>query len=177
VTELSTAVISDDELYRYSLTRRWDEGKLLCWIMLNPSTADAMRDDPTIRRVRGFTKREGYPGFAVVNLFALRVTRPIHLLDHPDPVGPDNDVTIRNHVEHAANVVIAWGANGSLFHRDEAVLRMIDSSLEWSPLCLGHTGKAQPRHPLYVAGNQPFLFYDSLTKPDPIDDATGQGRR
>ena len=77
---LSEAVISQDERHRYSLTRRWGDGpRVCCWIMLNPSTADATTDDPTIRRCIGFTHDWGYDALTVVNLYAWRATDPADL--------------------------------------------------------------------------------------------------
>ena len=77
---LSEAVISQDERHRYSLTRRWGDGpRVCCWIMLNPSTADATTDDPTIRRCIGFTHAWGYDALTVVNLYAWRATDPADL--------------------------------------------------------------------------------------------------
>src|ERR1700722_11579781 len=96
------AVISEDGLYRYVLSRRWADGPVLPWIMLNPSTADASRNDPTLTRVIRQTIRRRlrgipYGGACVLNLYALRSPDPSVLRDaqwrgDPDPVGPDNDM-------------------------------------------------------------------------------------
>lgn len=86
------AVISDCGQYRYLLSRDWESGlQRLVFIGLNPSTADAEIDDPTIRRLIGFSKAWGYGGFDIVNLFALRSKDPKMLCDHDDPIGPLND--------------------------------------------------------------------------------------
>jgi len=82
-----SAVLSDCGTYRYSLTRRWSPGPLLGWVMLNPSRADALVDDPTIRRCVGFARRWGFAGIVVRNLYALRATDPRELSRHPAPVG------------------------------------------------------------------------------------------
>ena len=84
----STAVISQDGLYRYHLERRWSDAPFLTFVMLNPSTADAEIDDPTIRRCVGFSKREGAGGIAVVNLYAFRATSPADLRQASAPYGP-----------------------------------------------------------------------------------------
>src|SRR5258708_25884820 len=84
------AVLSDDLVYRYELTRRWDSRPMVTWVMLNPSIADAEVDDLTVTKCCGFTQRWGWGGIRVVNLFALRATNPKELHDHPDPVGPKN---------------------------------------------------------------------------------------
>lgn len=86
-----TAIISEDEKYRYQLSRCWDETKpRILFIMLNPSTADANIDDPTIRRVISFAKSWGYGGVYVGNLFAFRSTDPKGLKQIADPVGENN---------------------------------------------------------------------------------------
>ena len=90
-------------VYRYLLTRRWGTVPAMVWIMLNPSTADAFAEDPTIRRCLIFAHREGCGGLTVVNLFALRSTDPKALTRHPDPVGPANDTFIRGHCAPAGN--------------------------------------------------------------------------
>src|SRR5262249_14212908 len=90
------AVISDCGRYRYSLTRRWGDAAepRALFVMLNPSTADAEQDDPTIRRCIGFAKAWGMGSLEVVNLYALRATDPAALLSAPDPIGPKNDTMI-----------------------------------------------------------------------------------
>jgi hypothetical protein len=127
----------------------------MVWVMLNPSTADADVDDPTIRRCINFAKREGCGSIEVINLYALRTTKPEHLLDHPDPVGPGNrawwDVVLGRQGLHS--VVAAWGAGAS-------ELRLPPSTNHgcyhpgWQ--CLGHTKAGFPRHPLYVKAATPF---------------------
>ena len=152
------ASLSPDGLYRYRLTRRWDdEGQMAVWVMLNPSTADALVDDPTIRRVRGFTKGWGYAGFTVVNLYAYRSTDPKGLRDAAeagvDPVGPDNDRVIRGAVEGARLVVAAWGALRPWMAT--RVVRLLQGPLADANLyCLGPRTKSHhPRHPLYLPGD------------------------
>src|SRR5436309_3459089 len=122
MTDWPAAVISPDGLYRYILTRRWSaEGKTVVFIGLNPSTADDVRDDPTIRRCIGFAKSWGGSTLIMVNLFALRSTDPLALLRASDPVGPQNDSWLRSAV-HAADVSIAaWGVHGTLLGRADAV--------------------------------------------------------
>lgn len=71
------AVFSDDRVYRYQLRRCWDVTEpIVAFVMLNPSTADAIEDDPTVRRCIGFAKNWGYGALLVGNLFAARTTRP-----------------------------------------------------------------------------------------------------
>ena len=141
--------------YRYWLRRAWSSGALVCWIMLNPSTADATTDDPTIRRCIGFTKAWGYGGLVVVNLFALRATDPKALRlpynysqsDYLGVVGPFNDEAIVEECDRAALVVAAWGNHGALYDRANDVLERIYPRPVHH---LGLTKMNQPRHPLYV---------------------------
>lgn len=148
----SRATISDDGVYRFELARRWAPGHLALWVMLNPSTADADADDPTIRRCVGFTKRLGLGGLVVVNLFALRATNPKALRTHPDPVGEGNDGYIRRWSESSkVNIIIAaWGRHGSLLDRSVGVSGTLihEDRRVW---CLGRTKSGEPRHPLYLS--------------------------
>src|SRR5438874_3143651 len=136
--------------YRYWLTRTWDERRpALCWLMLNPSTADAARDDPTIRRCVGLARRWDHGGIVVVNLFAWRATDPVELARAADPVGPNNDRALRRRAA-GLRLIAAWGCRGGLLGRAESVLKLLENRcLE----CLGVTAAGQPRHPLYVSGD------------------------
>ena len=115
--------------------------------MLNPSTADASRDDPTIRRCVGFARRWRFGGVVVVNLFALRATEPRALREALRPIGRANDRHIRRAAARAAVVVIAWGAHGVFGERARAVERMLSRR---ELRCLGRTRSGEPRHPLYL---------------------------
>ena len=106
------ATFSADRRYRYRLWREWDRSRaVVAFVMLNPSTADASRDDPTIRRCIGFARAWGFGGVEVANLFALRATDPRHLRGVPDPVGPRNARSLKLALAHASLVVVAWGAD------------------------------------------------------------------
>lgn len=154
---------SADGLYRYDLTREWiteqrcPEGVL--WIMLNPSTATDTRNDPTIRRCQDFTARWGYSHMAVVNLYALRTTKPEHLNDHPDPVGPENARTIRQWIQNPTIdlVIAAWGATAG---KVKVVAPLAVDLMVWTAgrhlYCLGQNADGSPKHPLYIAAKTPF---------------------
>ncbi|MFK0288303.1 DUF1643 domain-containing protein [Streptomyces sp. NPDC090499] len=155
----AAAVFDAGRTYRYLLTRIWDPAKApLVWVMLNPSTADAFVEDPTIRRCLSFAQREGAGGIVVVNLFALRSTDPRALRHHADPVGRYNDAFIRQAVRTGGRVVAAWGAGGAEHGRGTAVAASLGA--QGVPVaCLGTTSTGQPRHPLYVPGSavlQPY---------------------
>jgi hypothetical protein len=152
-----SAVFSDDGTYRYRLTRTWGySGRHAVWIMLNPSTAEALADDPTIRRCTGFSKAWGLDGLVVVNLFALRATDPRELARHPDPVGPENDRFIQQAIGPCRVVVAAWGAS-RLAARRGALLRWALTRSCDDVLCLGVAKDGEPRHPLFVRGGQPLV--------------------
>jgi hypothetical protein len=98
--------------YRYTLVRRWSarllEEPRIVWVMLNPSTADGTEDDPTLRKVVGFSKRWGYGSALVVNLAALRATDPRELRAAEDPVGIENPGWLWRAL-HGSPVIAAWG--------------------------------------------------------------------
>ena len=110
--------------YRYLLTRRWGLGPAALFVMLNPSTADDVDDDPTIRRCVGFARRWRLGGLEVVNLYALRATDPRDLFAHRAPVGRDNDDAISDAVARAAHIVVAWGVHG--LRDPRRVARVVD---------------------------------------------------
>lgn len=120
----------------------------MCWIMLNPSTADAALDDPTIRRCIGFSQRWGFGGLVVVNLFALRATDPKELLKHRSPIGDRNDAFIKMAIEGCALTVCAWGTAGNFMQRDEQVKNLLNGH---KPVHLGLTKNGHPKHPLYLS--------------------------
>ena len=150
-----TASFDDLGTYRYRLTRIWDGDRPeVIWVMLNPSTADATSDDPTIRRVVGFSRSWGFGSAVVVNLFALMATSPADLVTHPTPVGPGNDEEILA-ATSAAEVVVAWGNHGTVPNPDTGVsraheVRDLVANGRSRLMCLGTTGAGQPRHPLYL---------------------------
>ncbi len=158
-----TAMISADGRYRYLLTRALHtpgtgRGQLL-WIMLNPSTADAQVDDPTIRRCIGFTERLGYTSLAVVNLYAFRTAKPADLWRTRYPLGPDNDTVLRRSIREAARVVVAWGAGiKGRMHRVTSVVRLAED-LQQPLWCLGRTQGGHPRHPLYVKADKSLELF------------------
>ena len=143
------AILSEDGIYRYTLLRRWLFGKGRClFIMLNPSTADAINDDPTIRRCISFSKQWQFRELMVANIFALRATYPADLKAHAAPIGPENNAYIMEAAKRADRIVAAWGVHGSFLGRSAQVIDMLkDKDL----LCLGTTKDGQPRHPLMVA--------------------------
>ncbi|WP_367991031.1 DUF1643 domain-containing protein [Spiribacter pallidus] len=136
--------------YRYDLWRRWElRGPVLLWILLNPSTADADRDDATTVRCIRFAARWGYGAIRVVNLFGMRATDPRHLYKVQHPTGRQNDETIREALQTADGLVCAWGNNGRLNGRGLTVRDMLRRN-RCEPHIFGLTRLGEPTHPLYV---------------------------
>ncbi|RYZ16550.1 MAG: DUF1643 domain-containing protein, partial [Myxococcaceae bacterium] len=145
------ATISACGRYRYRLSRRWGMGRNAVFVMLNPSTADAMEDDPTLRRCMDFAQRWGDSGVMLVNLFAYRATDPDDLPKERElAVGPENDKHILDVVSRANRVICAWGVHGTRFGRDQAVLSLLHGA-GVEPVCFGKTKHGHPRHPLYLS--------------------------
>lgn len=139
------------EQYRLQLWRTWRAGgRRALWIMLNPSTADATKLDPTLRRCQAFSLAWGCDGFDVVNLFALRSTKPAALYQHGAPIGRENDRIILAAARESAIVIAAWGKHGAHLNRGNQVRDYLDDAgvaLE----CLGQNLDGSPCHPLYLA--------------------------
>ena len=148
---VSEAVYSDCERYRYALTRVWDtKARRLLYIMLNPSKATELANDPTIERCERRARALGYGGFRVCNLFALRETEPARLKRARHPEGPDNRAEIAAALEWADEVLCAWGVHGA--HRAQAAALLPLLRAGGIPLlALGVTRDGHPRHPLYVS--------------------------
>ncbi len=153
-----TAEISACGRWRFRLTRRWGPGPAVAFVLLNPSVADAERDDPTLRRCIGLARDRGAGGLVVANLFAWRATDPGALRAAGDPVGPGNDAFILDAAQEAGDAICGWGAGGALHGRGERVAAMLREA--GVPLWhLGLTKGCQPRHPLYLpAGTLPLRW-------------------
>ena len=113
--------------------------------MLNPSTADANIEDPTIRRCMGFAEKWGYGGITVGNIFAYRATNPKDMLAADDPIGPENNLYLESLSLEAALTACAWGNYGIYLDRAKEVIKLLTK-----PCCLGLTKSRQPKHPLYL---------------------------
>lgn len=146
-----TATLSNCGAYRYMLGRSWDQSlPVLAFVMLNPSTADADQDDPTIRKCIGFAKRLGFGAITVVNLYAFRATLPVDLKSAGYPVGPGNDDFIEIAVNDGADAVIcAWGSNAKGLARPGEVVALLK---RWGrkPMALRINAGGIPAHPLML---------------------------
>lgn len=154
------ARISPCGLYRYSLSRRWDIFLPMGLVLgINPSTADAERDDATVRKLIGFSKRWGWGGFYLGNPFAFRSTDQRGLLTAADPVGPGNDSELCTLRALSCQIVCAWGSA-----KTPEVRKLLDERLRvMAPLfagrdllCLGTTADGSPKHPLMLSYSTPL---------------------
>ena len=146
---VSEAVYSDCEAYRYRLTRVWGGGRRVAFVMLNPSTATEVQNDPTVERCERRARVMGYGGFAVGNIFAYRATDPLVMRGQADAVGPRNDAALIELAGWADRVICGWGTHGAHLGRGlavEALLRGTGTAL-WH---LGLTQGGAPKHPLYI---------------------------
>ncbi|MDF0601808.1 DUF1643 domain-containing protein [Psychromarinibacter sp. C21-152] len=146
----STAVYSDCERYRYQLTRIWEpEGRRALFVMLNPSTATEVQNDPTVERCERRARTLGFGAFRVTNIFAYRATDPKVMRAADDPVGPENDAAIVDSAPWADRIVCAWGSHGAHLDRGPEVERLLRAT--GLPLFhLGLTKHGHPKHPLYI---------------------------
>ncbi len=160
----SYAHFSADRKYRYLLGRRIRaSGGRILFVMLNPSSADETRDDPTIRKCIGFARRWGFGTLEVANLFAYRTAYPRQLLAQEAPIGSGNDAALRAALAAADMVALAWGNHGGrpAAHkaRSDYVMRM--ALQRCRPYHLGLTKQGQPRHPLYVPYSTKAVGFDA----------------
>lgn len=159
LNETRDAVFSSCRKYRYRLSQIWDESKPpLTWLMLNPSTADEVKNDPTVERCERRARMWGYGGSVVFNIFAFRATDPKDMRAQNDPVGPENDMWIRKIAKQSGefDVVAGWGEHGAHMERGQAVLDIFkQESGRISALKINASG--HPAHPLYIAyKSEPF---------------------
>lgn len=154
-----TAVFSDCQRYRYSLSEIWNSQRpLIMFLMMNPSVAGLEHADPTLIKTGRFARAWGYGGQLVGNIHAYRVTNSKRLVEAPDPVGPGNDAELRNMAAMADAVVLAYGLPPApLRPRANAVVSMLRGS---APLkVLQFTKDGTPRHPLYLRKDlRPFDY-------------------
>lgn len=140
--------------HRLALWRLWSWSKPpMVVAMLNPSTADAEKDDPTMRQVVHCAAAGDFGGVMVVNMFSLMSKTPDDLLTSDSPISLLNDYYVRQAIEPMDGrvVVCAWGANAAKHPKRaaefEALLRFESNA---DLMCFGHTKDGQPRHPLYL---------------------------
>jgi len=145
----SGATFSKCRVYPYDLWRLWNRSeRYLMVIGLNPSTADEVKNDQTVRKCIKFARHWGYGGLHMTNIFAFRATDPKRMKSHTSPIGDHNDLWLAKLAAGAGMILAAWGIHGDHLTRGADVRRMIGVKLPM--LCLGTTKPGQPRHPLYM---------------------------
>ncbi len=150
------AVISDDGKYRYYLSRTWgSDGKVVAFIGLNPSKADAKQNDPTVLKCIRFARSWGATKLLMVNLFAYRSSSPRDLWQEENPVGADNDAWILKAIDAADIAVAAWGNNGTYLGRASEVAKRFHGQLR----ALHVTKQGMPGHPLYVPADTKLVGF------------------
>ena len=160
----STAVYSDCERYRYSLTRIWDEnGRRVNFVMLNPSTATEVQNDPTVERCERRARTLGFGSFAVTNIFAWRDTDPRAMRSADDPIGPANNTAILERATWAHQVIAAWGTHGAHLGRGADVATMLEG-LKCPLFHLGLSKAGHPKHPLYLPYTQEPVAWTPQSK-------------
>lgn len=152
------AHFSECERYRYALSWRWDyEKPLMTVAMLNPSTADHEKLDPTVTRCKKRAERMKLGGVRVINLFALRATNPKDMLADADPVGPDNDRVLVRVLEEARGegqaIYAGWGKHGSYRDRDKAFMQLVARSPIEEVIAFDVNADGSPKHPLYIGND------------------------
>lgn len=153
---VNEAVYSTCEKYRYKLTRRWNARKpAMAFIMLNPSTATEMKNDPTIERCeRRARSAKDCGGIIICNLFAYRATKPTDLKKQPDPVGAKNNQILKKLISDCAagrvSLICGWGTHGAHQRRDREVYEMF-AAQGIVPMALKWTKGGHPQHPLYIS--------------------------
>lgn len=154
------AIFSKDGKYRYLLSRIWDNSlPKITFIMLNPSTADGTKDDPTISKCIYYARTWGYGGLYVGNLFAFKATYPEDLLKTEEPVGQDCDHYLFWMKDRSELVLAAWGNHGPFKNRASAVCHMIGKLY-----CLDITNSGQPKHLLYLSNRLRPIPYATRRK-------------
>ncbi len=173
---LKSANFSPCRTWRYTLHRSWADKPLfgpisqgnVMFIGLNPSTADEVNNDPTVRRCIGYARAWGYGSLIMTNIFAFRATYPSDMKAAVDPVGPENDKWLIECASEAALVVAAWGNDGAYRSRSRQVVEMMDRA-RLQLMCLRITKVGEPEHPLYLPGKlRPTPFAGSCSSVEAV---------
>jgi hypothetical protein len=153
LNQVSIATFSDCKKYRYMLKREWEITKpAMCFIMLNPSTADEKVNDQTIERCQRRAINMGYGSLCIVNLFPLRSTNPNGLIER-DPYGDraEADGYILMAAEFSDVLICAWGNHKAAMERAKEVTELLyRHGFARKMHCLGTNHDGSPKHPLYV---------------------------
>lgn len=160
------ALFSNDGKHRYRLIIDMRprlislEKKQMMIIMLNPSMANHVKNDPTVRRMIGFALRDGFNVLDVHNLYTIISSKPKILINSKKKVvGLPWKSQLVKGLQQAHFVIVGWGHQTFAFDRIEEVLNVIKDNYSRPIFCLGMTNLGDPRHPLYISGDQPFVEY------------------
>jgi len=153
----SRATFSPCRLYRYALFRQWGGNSLnaVMFIGLNPSTADEVNNDPTVRRCMRFAYAWGFDAMYMMNAYAFRSTDPKGLNRADDPVGPRNDRWLTDAQSYCHLAVACWG-NHICADRHKRVMQLFSY---YTLQCLGVNANGTPKHPLYIAHKTPLIDF------------------
>jgi hypothetical protein len=148
------AFFSDCGKYRYQLNRIWDESlPVAACIGLNPSTANADKNDPTINKLIMLMKSNGYGGFKMLNLFGLISANPDYLRSCSDPIA-DNDKWVFNVVQTCDSIIFCWGNFKQAEYRSKKYIQKYPGAL-----CFGRNANGSPKHPLFLKGTTPIVKF------------------
>ncbi len=153
-------IFSPDRRYRYTLFRRWELNPYgsnfikphmyVQFAGLNPSTADEVQDDPTVRRCINFAKSWGYSVMCMTNIFAFRATDPELMKAQDDPIGIENNDWLCRIAREAHMVVACWGTHGAFMGRHKDVVDRLKKLQLRTLYHFSLTEGGYPRHPLYL---------------------------
>ncbi|MBU0467052.1 MAG: DUF1643 domain-containing protein [Nanoarchaeota archaeon] len=156
----SEALFSECEKYRYKLKRKWDNNlPQIMFIGLNPSTADEIKNDPTVSRMINYAKQWGYGSVSVCNVFAFRATFPKDLKNTKELVGRENDKSITEEAQSSEKIVIAWGNHALFMNRNIEMMSLLHKH---ELFCIGVNKNGEPKHVLYLKKDlSPELFSET----------------
>lgn len=157
-----SAIISTCKLYRYRLEREVQaEGKVFAYFGINPSTADAIVDDATVRKWIGFSLRNGCSRFIVGNVFGFRSKDVKRLAAHTTETaqGPEWAVHFNQIIADADVLVPCWGASDKIPRHLRGTFDTVIEQLLASNKPVLHFGKTaggQPKHPQMLGYDTPL---------------------
>lgn len=155
----SKVLFSECGTYRYSLSRKLGSThkRVLTFVLLNPSTANEVKNDPTVARCQKYAETHGYSEMIVVNLFGLRSTDPKKLKTELAPIGIQNLMEVAKALKAANTIIVGWGSN-------EMAKRWFNGIREtlfegYDMYAFGTNLDGMPKHPLYVVTGTPLQLW------------------
>ena len=149
---IRNALFSNDKKHRYFLERVWNDSlETILFVLLNPSIADSKKDDPTIKKLISFSKKWGYGGFCVCNLYSYRTPSPKELYNNSNNKSKKNKEYLKNNILKSNRVIYGWGATE---FEPKWILDLVKE-----PLCFGKNKNGTPKHPLYMNYKTKLIKY------------------